>query len=68
METILGKLEKGDLPIEEQLKLFETGVAESRSCLDKLEAIENRVHQLVVDAKGNFEVSPFAAPNQVDSK
>jgi exodeoxyribonuclease VII small subunit len=36
LETIVGQLEKGDLPMEESLKIFEEGVRLSKNCLKML--------------------------------
>lgn len=47
LEAVVKKLESGDLPLEESLKLFERGVALSDSCRHQLDAAETRVEQLV---------------------
>lgn len=59
LETIINQLEKGDLPLENQLKSFEKGVALSRECLKRLEEIEKRVETLVQGADGKLESVPF---------
>ena len=40
LETIVEQLEKGDLPLEDSLKLFEEGVGLSASCKQELDAAE----------------------------
>jgi exodeoxyribonuclease VII small subunit len=37
LEAIVGELEKGDLPLDESLKIFEEGIRLSKSCLKILE-------------------------------
>lgn len=64
LEKIVAELEHGERPLEEQLKAFETGVALSRECLQRLQEIERRVEQLVTNGEGRLESSPFEAANQ----
>ena len=47
LETIVGKLERGDLKLEESLKLFERGVALARQCRQSLETAELKVKALL---------------------
>lgn len=45
LEEVLGKLEQGDLTLEESLALFERGAALAACCSRKLEQAELRVRQ-----------------------
>jgi exodeoxyribonuclease VII small subunit len=47
LETVVEKLERGDLPLEESLSLFEQGVTLSEACKKELEAAEGRVQVLL---------------------
>ncbi len=47
LETVVDRLEKGDLPLEESLALFEQGVALSDACKTQLESAEGRVQVLL---------------------
>ena len=47
LETVVDRLEKGDLPLEESLALFEQGVALSDACKTQLEFAEGRVQVLL---------------------
>lgn len=47
LESVVERLEKGDLPLEESLTLFEQGVALSESCKKELDAAEGRVQVLL---------------------
>jgi exodeoxyribonuclease VII small subunit len=57
LETIVKKLESGDLPLEESLKLFEKGVALSRECRERLNEAERRIEILMKDSEGKPAVS-----------
>jgi exodeoxyribonuclease VII small subunit len=58
LEDIVKRLESGDLPLEESLKIFEKGVALSRFCFKKLEEAEKRVSILIKD-EGGIKREPF---------
>ncbi|HEY7511972.1 MAG TPA: exodeoxyribonuclease VII small subunit, partial [Vicinamibacteria bacterium] len=53
LETIVQRLEKGELTLEESLGLYEEGIRLSRLCHAKLEEAEGRIEQLVKDARGD---------------
>ncbi len=63
LEKIVADLEKGDLPLETQLKSFEKGVALSRDCMKRLEEVERRVEQLMQNPDGSLASAPFEDPN-----
>lgn len=72
LEKIVRKLEDGDLPLEESLKLFENGVKLSRECRERLTAAERRIEVLMKDADGNlalaqFETEPFREEKKAPS-
>jgi exodeoxyribonuclease VII small subunit len=46
LETIVKKLEEGDLPLERSLELYERGVQLSRFCHARLEDAEKRIEIL----------------------
>ena len=46
LETIVKKLEEGDLPLETSLELYERGVQLSRFCHTRLEEAEKRIEIL----------------------
>jgi exodeoxyribonuclease VII small subunit len=47
LSEIVQALEKGDLPLEDSLRLFEEGVKLSRASQDKLDAAQKRVEELL---------------------
>jgi exodeoxyribonuclease VII small subunit len=46
LESIVKKLEEGDLPLETSLQLYERGVQLSRFCHSRLEEAERRIEIL----------------------
>lgn len=58
LETIVDRLEEGDLPLEEALAAFEAGVALTRSCARQLEAAERKVEILMRDG-AKWVTRPF---------
>ena len=67
LETIVNRLEDGDLPLEKSLELFERGVQLSRFCHSKLEEAERRVELLT--ERGEVTPAPPSLgvdPGEVD--
>src|SRR5271165_494704 len=61
LNEIVQILERGDLPLEESLRLFEEGVKLSRTSQQRLDSAEKRVEQLLaVDEQGRARTAPFA--------
>lgn len=52
LEKIVRELERGDLPLEQSLRLFEEGVTLSRECQERLNQAERRIETLLRDAEG----------------
>jgi exodeoxyribonuclease VII small subunit len=59
LEAIVDQLEKGDLPLEDSLKLFEEGVSLSAVCKQELDAAEGKVQTLIRQRDGSFRTEPF---------
>lgn len=59
LETIVGRLENGDLPLEESLELFEQGIKLSRECRTRLTNAERRIEILMKDADGELTAAEF---------
>ena len=59
LEKTITELERGDLPLETQLKSFERGVALSRDCMKRLEEVEKRVELLMEKADGSLGTTAF---------
>ncbi len=60
LTEIVQRLEKGDLPLEESLRLFEEGVTLSRVAEERLDKAEQRVEELLaVDSQGRPRTAPL---------
>jgi exodeoxyribonuclease VII small subunit len=59
LEKIVSKLEEGDIPLEESLKLFEEGIRLSRFCNQKLDEAEKKVEILLKGKNGILKQHPF---------
>lgn len=64
LETIVDQLEKGDLPLEQSLQLFEEGVGLSAVCKQELDAAEGKVQTLIRQRDGSFKTEPFPTDKQ----
>ena len=51
LETVVEKLERGDLTLDESVRLFEEGMKLSQACKVELEQAEGRI-QVLVETKG----------------
>ncbi|WP_158943174.1 exodeoxyribonuclease VII small subunit [Granulicella sp. S190] len=47
LETVVEKLERGDLSLEDSVRLFEDGIKLSNDCKKELEAAEGKIQVLV---------------------
>lgn len=50
LETVVERLERGDLTLDESVRLFEEGMKLSQACRQELEQAEGRI-QVLVDGK-----------------
>jgi exodeoxyribonuclease VII small subunit len=56
LESVVKRLEDGDLPLETSLALYERGVVLSRYCHDRLQAAERRIE--VLNERGDITAAP----------
>jgi exodeoxyribonuclease VII small subunit len=56
LETIVKKLEEGDLALEQSLSLYERGVQLSRFCHARLEDAERRIE--ILNERGELKPAP----------
>ena len=59
LETIVEKLENGDVPLEAAIELFQEGMSLSRLCGQKLEQVERRI-EMLVEGESGLSRKPFA--------
>ena len=61
LESLVEKMEQGDLGLEESLKHFERGIALTRACQKTLTEAEQKV-KILVDSAGEKELASFDTP------
>jgi exodeoxyribonuclease VII small subunit len=59
LEVIVEQLEKGDLALEDSLKLFEEGVGLSAACKKELDEAEGKVQILIKQRDGSLKAEAF---------
>ncbi|HEY8528287.1 MAG TPA: exodeoxyribonuclease VII small subunit [Paenibacillaceae bacterium] len=66
LETIVSRLESGDVPLETAIELYQEGMALSRLCGRKLEEAERRIEMLLEDERGELRRKPFLPERDAD--
>ena len=61
LETIVQKLERGQLDLEASITAYERGTELRRHCAEKLKQVQLRVEKLSLDRAGQVKAEPFAA-------
>ena len=56
LQAIVEKLEQGEVPLEESIRLYEEGIAVSKYCAGKLTQAELTLKRLAKDMEGNFKL------------
>ncbi len=59
LETIVAQLERGDLPLEDSIRLFEDGVRLSGLCKQELDTAEGKVQILLKQRDGSMKAETF---------
>jgi exodeoxyribonuclease VII small subunit len=57
LETVVERLERGDLTLDESVRLFEEGMKLSHACKEELEQAEGRIQVLVETKGGKMQVA-----------
>jgi len=52
LEQVVGKLERGEVPLDESIALYERGAALKKRCEAKLKDAEEKVAKLTLDGDG----------------
>ncbi len=63
LEVIVREMERGELPLEDSLKLFEEGVALSGSCRNTLEEAEGKV-EILLKQNGQLRAELFGESSE----
>ncbi|MBI1234508.1 MAG: exodeoxyribonuclease VII small subunit [Alphaproteobacteria bacterium] len=58
LESIVGKLEKGDVELEQSIAIYERGAALKTHCEKKLREAELKVEKIVVGSGGAVSTEP----------
>ncbi|MGH8583462.1 MAG: exodeoxyribonuclease VII small subunit [Gammaproteobacteria bacterium] len=61
LETLVEKMETGELSLEESLQHFERGVSLTKTCQKALSEAEQRV-KILLDKEGKPDLAPFTPP------
>jgi exodeoxyribonuclease VII small subunit len=59
LEEIVGRLEQGEVDLEDSISLYERGQALKAHCEKKLKAAESRLEKVVIGPKGAERVEPL---------
>ncbi|HEX8286340.1 MAG TPA: exodeoxyribonuclease VII small subunit [Pyrinomonadaceae bacterium] len=68
LERIVRELERGDLPLEQSLELFEQGVKLSRECQERLNEAERRIEVLLRGGDGATIAVPFESDALIEDE
>jgi len=58
LEAIVKEMEKGELPLEQSLKLFEEGIALSGACKKELDEAEGKI-EILLKKQGRLQPERF---------
>lgn len=67
LEVIVTELERGELSLDDSLKIFEEGVKLSKTCLKMLDEAERKVEILVKDKDGRKRLQAFSVEDEKSS-
>ena len=59
LEVIVKQMESGDLCLEEAVRKYESGMKQSKYCLDLLDQTERKISLLTKDHNGHLKEEPF---------
>ncbi len=68
LETIVSELEKGDLPLDDSLKIFEEGIKLSKNCLKMLDDAEKKIEIMVQEKDGKKRLLAFSLDDDESSQ
>ncbi|MBI4528866.1 MAG: exodeoxyribonuclease VII small subunit [Deltaproteobacteria bacterium] len=59
LESIVERLESGELSLEDSLAVFSEGVSLVKFCNQKLNEVEKKIELLIKDRDGKLQLRPF---------
>jgi exodeoxyribonuclease VII small subunit len=60
LEAIVAQMERGDVPLEDSVKLFEEGTMLAEQCKQQLAEAEGKVEILIKQRNGAMKREPFS--------
>jgi exodeoxyribonuclease VII small subunit len=67
LETVVARLERGDLALDESVRLFEEGMKLSHACKEELEQAEGRIQVLVETKGGKLQIAEMELEEDEES-
>lgn len=67
LEQVVEKLERGDLTLDDSVKLFEEGVKLSDACKKELEAAEGKIQILVNQSSGAVKTANLDIDESIET-
>src|SRR5438105_6629869 len=67
LESLVERLERGDLPLEDALKTFERGVELTRHCQSSLKAAQQKV-EILLKRNGQSGIETFTPPDEASGQ
>jgi exodeoxyribonuclease VII small subunit len=68
LETVVERLERGDLTLEESVRLFEEGMKLSQACKVELEQAEGKIQVLVEGKGGKMQAAEMEAEGEDEAE
>jgi exodeoxyribonuclease VII small subunit len=68
LEGIVEELEKGELSLDEALKLYEQGMEFSDKCMEKLNESKQKVEKLNKTGDKSYSTEPFTVQNKEEEE
>jgi exodeoxyribonuclease VII small subunit len=68
LESVVERLERGDLSLEDSVKLFEEGVKLSGACKAELDGAEGRIQLLVEQGRNPMAVTEFEVEGETSDE
>jgi len=66
LETIVERLEQGELPLDESVRLFEEGMKLAQSCKQELDSAEGRIQVLIEQSGGKMKARDLEVETGVE--
>jgi exodeoxyribonuclease VII small subunit len=67
LEIVVERLERGDLTLDESVRLFEEGMKLSQACKHELEQAEGRIQVLVEGKGGRLQVAEMDVEEDLET-